>query len=93
LIYFHSPESRRLVDVLVAQVQQLSAAEKLLLYLKLPGGRNGSGSSGCTDPLRQPMNPLGTRFEIQQTITWIRTHLTEDPDISLPKQDVYDEYL
>jgi hypothetical protein len=80
------------VELILSQVQHLTTAEKLLLYLKLPGGRNGTGNSG-TDPLRQPMNPLGTRFEIQQTITWIKTHLSEDPDISLPKQDVYDEYL
>jgi hypothetical protein len=41
----------------------------------------------------RPLNPLGSRFEIHQTITWIRTHLEEDPDVSLPKQDVYDEYM
>lgn len=41
----------------------------------------------------RPLNPLGSRFEIHQTITWIRTHLEEDSEVSLPKQDVYDEYL
>ena len=41
----------------------------------------------------RPLNPLGSRFEIHQTITWIRTHLEEDQDVSLPKQDVYDEYI
>lgn len=40
----------------------------------------------------RPLNPLGSRSEICQTITWIQTHLEEDPDVSLPKQDVYDEY-
>lgn len=33
------------------------------------------------------------RAELQQTVTWIQTHLEVDPDVSLPKQDVYDEYL
>jgi len=78
------------VDALLSQVQTLSAQEKMLLYLKLPGAKNTAPSA---DPLRQPINPLGTRHEIQQTITWIKTHLTEDPDVSLPKQDVYDEYM
>ncbi|XP_059471800.1 uncharacterized protein LOC132194508 [Neocloeon triangulifer] len=88
-----NPESKRTVDMLLSQVQMLSAQEKMLLYLKLPGSKNGGGSQPQVDPLRQPINPLGTRHEIQQTITWIKTHLTEDPDVSLPKQDVYDEYM
>ncbi|VVC95410.1 unnamed protein product [Leptidea sinapis] len=33
------------------------------------------------------------RAELQQTVTWIQTHLEVDPDVSLPKQDVYDEYI
>ncbi|KAK6634503.1 hypothetical protein RUM43_011904 [Polyplax serrata] len=40
-----------------------------------------------------PLNPLGNRQEIQQTIVWIKTHLEEDSEISIPKQDVYDQYL
>ncbi|XP_071444668.1 DNA-binding protein RFX7 [Hetaerina americana] len=83
-----SPESKEIVTKILEQVQQLSVSEKLLLYLKLP-----TGSSISVDPLTQPINPLGSRFEIQQTITWIKTHLEEDPDVSLPKQEVYDEYL
>ncbi|KAG8234592.1 hypothetical protein J437_LFUL017095 [Ladona fulva] len=83
-----SPESKEIVTKILDQVQQLSVSEKLLLYLKLPTGTNIS-----VDPLTQPINPLGSRFEIQQTITWIKTHLEENPDVSLPKQDVYDEYI
>ena len=41
----------------------------------------------------RPLNPLGSRHEIQLTITWIKTHLEEDPQVSLPKHEVYDEYL
>lgn len=44
------------------------------------------------DPLRQPQNPLGTRSEINFTINWVRSHLEMDPNVSIPKQDVYDEY-
>ena len=69
------------------QVSLLSPLDKLLLYLKLPSGRPADA-----DPLRQPLNPLGSRSEIQLTINWIRTHLEEDPQISLPKHEVYDEY-
>ncbi|KAJ9584251.1 hypothetical protein L9F63_021413, partial [Diploptera punctata] len=83
-----SPDSKLAVMRILDQVNELSTAEKLLLYLKLP-----TGKSGNLDPLKQPLNPLGSRFEIHQTITWIKTHLEEDQDISLPKQDVYDEYI
>ena len=55
---------------------KLTALDKLLLYLKLPSGRPND-----IDPLRQPLNPLGSRSEIQLTINWIRTHLEEDPQV------------
>ncbi|XP_049847509.1 probable serine/threonine-protein kinase DDB_G0282963 isoform X1 [Schistocerca gregaria] len=83
-----SSSSKQTVMKILDQVNQLSTAEKLFLYLKLPTGKNEN-----VDPLRQPLNPLGSRFEIHQTITWIKTHLEEDQDVSLPKQDVYDEYI
>ena len=43
--------------------------------------------------LCRPINPLGSRTEIQLTITWIKTHLEEDAQVSLPKHEVYDEYM
>uniref|UniRef100_T1GQM8 RFX-type winged-helix domain-containing protein n=1 Tax=Megaselia scalaris TaxID=36166 RepID=T1GQM8_MEGSC len=49
-------------------------------------------SSSEVDPLRQPQNPLGTRLEINQTINWVRSHLEHDPEVSIPKQDVYNDY-
>ncbi|XP_037091245.1 uncharacterized protein LOC119111537 [Pollicipes pollicipes] len=82
-----SSESCAVVDRILQQVDQLSDLEKLLLYLKLPAGKNND-----VDPLKIPLNPLGSRFEIQQTIMWIRTHLEEDQDVSMPKHEVYDEY-
>ena len=85
-----SEESRTRVDEIFSQVEQFKLEEKLLLYLKFP--LLLTNPSGTIDPLRQPLNPLGNRYEIHQTIMWIKTHLEEDPDVSLPKQEVYDEY-
>jgi hypothetical protein len=42
--------------------------------------------------LFRPLNPLGSRPEIMQTVVWIQTHLEEDVEVSLPKQEVYEEY-
>nr|CAD7197182.1 unnamed protein product [Timema douglasi] len=83
-----SKESKQTVTNILEQVNALSTSEKLFLYLTLPTGKPSN-----FDPLRQPLNPLGSRFEIHQTIRWIKTHLEEDQDVSLPKQDVYDEYI
>ncbi|KAL1402252.1 hypothetical protein pipiens_000971, partial [Culex pipiens pipiens] len=46
-----------------------------------------------TDPLRQSQNPLGTRSEINHTINWVRSHLEHDPNVSIPKQEVYEDYI
>ncbi|XP_078036241.1 uncharacterized protein LOC144469644 isoform X1 [Augochlora pura] len=83
-------ESKTRIQNIFSQIEQLKIEEKLLLYLKLPLSLTNTG--GTIDPLRQPLNPLGNRYEIHQTIMWIKTHLEEDPDVSLPKQEVYDEY-
>ncbi|GBP80841.1 DNA-binding protein RFX5 [Eumeta japonica] len=82
-----SPECRQRVSQLLEAVESLSVPERLFLYLRLPTGIPPH------DPLKQPVNPLGSRAELQQTVTWIQTHLEVDPDVSLPKQDVYDEYI
>lgn len=73
-----------------SQIDNLKFNEKLLLYLKIPISLSNLNST--TDPLRQPLNPLGNRYEIHQTIMWIKTHLEEDPEVSLPKQEVFNEY-
>jgi len=41
-----------------------------------------------------PGNPFGKKadVEVAQTYTWIQSHLEEDPAVSLPKHEVYDEY-
>jgi hypothetical protein len=45
---FFSPDSKQAVMRILDQVNELSTAEKLLLYLKLP-----TGKSDIVDPLRQ----------------------------------------
>ena len=56
-----SPESHRTVESILEQVHKLSTLDKLLLYLKLPTGRP---AEAC-DPLRQPLNPLGSRSGVR----------------------------
>lgn len=90
VVFVFSEDSRASVQEIFSQVEKLKLEERLLLYLKLPMSLTNPG--GTMDPLRQPLNPLGNRYEIYQTIMWIKTHLEEDPDVSLPKQEVYEEY-
>ncbi|XP_054279575.1 uncharacterized protein LOC128997843 isoform X2 [Macrosteles quadrilineatus] len=62
----------------------------MLLYLKLP---SPSEDPDRLDPLRRPLNPLGNRQEISQALAYIRTHFQPDPEVSLPKKEVYNEYV
>ncbi|XP_053692508.1 uncharacterized protein LOC128740957 [Sabethes cyaneus] len=76
---------KQIVDIL-EKISNLRPPERLLLYLRMPGGYPE------TDPLRQSQNPLGTRSEINHTINWVRSHLEPDPNVSIPKQEVYEDY-
>ncbi|KAJ8925595.1 hypothetical protein NQ315_009435 [Exocentrus adspersus] len=80
-------KAKQTIQSILEQIKSLTQTEKFLLFLKLP-----SEVSHAVDPFRQPLNPLGSRSEIYRTISWIKTHLEEDPDISLPKQEVYNGY-
>lgn len=86
-----SEEARKKIATLIEDVGQLSDIEKLFLYLQLP-----TGTPIEADPLKQKCsgNPLGKKAdaEVAQTYTWIQSHLEEDPEVSLPKQEVYEEY-
>lgn len=86
-----SEEARKKIATLLEDVGQLTDIEKLFLYLQLP-----TGTPVDTDPLKQKNsgNPLGKKAdaEVAQTYTWIQSHLEEDPETSLPKQEVYEEY-
>ncbi|QQP52887.1 Putative LOC100876563, partial [Caligus rogercresseyi] len=77
-----SSESRKKVETIIQEVEKLSKFDRLLFYLELPSNQ----SNTAIDPLRG-------RTEIQLTITWIKTHLEEDQQVSLPKHEVYDEYI
>ncbi|XP_055302540.1 uncharacterized protein LOC129568541 isoform X2 [Sitodiplosis mosellana] len=80
-------EAKQQIMHILEKISLLQPPERLLLYLRMPS------STSETDPLRQPQNPLGTRSEINFTINWVRSHLEMDPNVSIPKQDVYDEYV
>ncbi|CAH0551019.1 unnamed protein product [Brassicogethes aeneus] len=82
-----SDNSKQKLHAILEQIKGLSPVEKYIFNLKFP-----SEISNIVDPFRQPLNPLGSRPEIYCTISWINTHLKEDPETSLPKQEVYDEY-
>lgn len=78
--------SKKQIVEILEKISILRPPERLLLYLRMPGGYPE------TDPLRQSQNPLGTRSEINHTINWVRSHLEHDPNVSIPKQEVYDDY-
>ncbi|CAG9859671.1 unnamed protein product [Phyllotreta striolata] len=82
-----SDQAKQIISSILEQMKCLSRVEKYLLFLKL-----SAEVTSTVDPFRQPLNPLGSRSEITKTISWIKTHLEEDPDTSLPKQEVYTEY-
>lgn len=86
-IFACSDRAKQEILQILDRISLLKAPERLLLYLRMPGGIPD------TDPLRQSQNPLGTRSEISHTINWVRTHLEHDPNVSIPKQDVYDDYV
>ncbi|KAG7230495.1 hypothetical protein INR49_024604, partial [Caranx melampygus] len=67
-------------------VEKFSDIEKLYLYLKLP-----SGPSSSTDKSDQSAL-TSSRTQQMHAFSWIRNHLEEYPETSLPKQEVYDEY-
>ncbi|XP_037948582.1 uncharacterized protein LOC119680035 isoform X2 [Teleopsis dalmanni] len=81
-----SDQAKQQIAQILDRISTLKPVEKLLLYLRLPG------EAPDTDPLRHPQNPLGTRSEINHTINWVRSHLEHDPQVSIPKQDVYNDY-
>uniref|UniRef100_A0A8W7PSY1 RFX-type winged-helix domain-containing protein n=1 Tax=Anopheles coluzzii TaxID=1518534 RepID=A0A8W7PSY1_ANOCL len=82
-----SDNTKKQILEILEKISTLRPPERLLLYLRMPGGYPE------TDPLRQSQNPLGTRLEINHTINWVRSHLEHDPNVSIPKQEVYDDYV
>lgn len=86
-----SDEEKKKIAALIDDITQLSDVEKLYLYLQLPTGTPADAEAAKQ---KCPGNPLGKKAdaEVVQTYTWIQSHLEEDSDTSLPKQEVYEEY-
>ncbi|KAJ8396643.1 hypothetical protein AAFF_G00014810 [Aldrovandia affinis] len=74
------------VDNILQDVEKFTDIEKLYLYLKLP-----SGPSNGTEKSDQS-SMSSSRTQQMHAFNWIRNHLEEHPETSLPKQEVYDEY-
>ncbi|XP_046683257.1 DNA-binding protein RFX5-like isoform X2 [Homalodisca vitripennis] len=89
LLHSIRPDSKIVVNDLLEKIRQLSLLQKMLLYLKLPPSTD---DPDCIDPLRKPLNPLGNRLEVSQALAYIKSHFLPDPDVSLPKKDIYNEY-
>lgn len=81
--------------------------EKLLLYLQLPTSSSGLDPhkmyavfpvvvTYANYSISQYRKGIGVAkkadVELSQTYAWIQTHLEEDPTVSLPKQEVYEDY-
>ncbi|XP_061526599.1 DNA-binding protein RFX7-like [Phycodurus eques] len=76
------------VDNILQDVEKFTDIEKLYLYLKLPSGPIPSGSTEKSDQSAVS----SSRTQQMHAFNWIRNHLEEHPETSLPKQEVYDEY-
>lgn len=74
------------VENILQDVEKFSDIEKLYLYLKLPSGPSNT-------PEKCDQSALSSsRTQQMHAFNWIRNHLEEYPETSLPKQEVYDEY-
>uniref|UniRef100_A0A8W8MCJ6 RFX-type winged-helix domain-containing protein n=1 Tax=Magallana gigas TaxID=29159 RepID=A0A8W8MCJ6_MAGGI len=84
-----SNEAKGKIERVLGEVRNFSDVEKFVLYLKLPTGDTSS------EDLRRTPTPYckqANRVEQSLAYTWIKSHLEEDIEICLPKQEVYDEY-
>nr|XP_046210744.1 DNA-binding protein RFX7-like [Oncorhynchus gorbuscha] len=86
------------VDNILHDVEKFTDIEKLYLYLKLPSGpSNGNdkrteNQRASTPGLCDQSGMSSSRTQQMYAFNWIRNHLEEHPETSLPKQEVYDEY-
>ncbi|XP_028298973.1 DNA-binding protein RFX7-like [Gouania willdenowi] len=74
------------VESILHDVERFSDIEKLYLYLKLPSYPNSNADKSDHSALSS------SRIQQVHAFSWIRNHLEEYPETSLPKQEVYDEY-
>uniref|UniRef100_A0A1B6M4T6 RFX-type winged-helix domain-containing protein n=1 Tax=Graphocephala atropunctata TaxID=36148 RepID=A0A1B6M4T6_9HEMI len=59
-------------------------------FMDLPNRREGLPDQ-LLDQLR-PLNPLGNRTEVSQALAYIKSRFIQNPDVSLPKKEIYTEY-
>ncbi|XP_072173784.1 uncharacterized protein [Diadema setosum] len=83
-----SPDAKQKVESLLADVRKLGEKEKLWLYLQLPSGNQEQEAS------YKSSSPMLSSSRVEQTtaINWVRSHIEESADTSLPKKEVYEEY-
>ncbi|CAN9507049.1 unnamed protein product [Ophioblennius macclurei] len=74
------------VESILQDVEKFSDIEKLYLYLKLPSYTSSTADKSDHSGLSS------SRVQQVHAFNWIRNHLEEYPETSLPKQEVYDEY-
>ncbi|KAL7867789.1 hypothetical protein SRHO_G00091730 [Serrasalmus rhombeus] len=74
------------VDSILQDVEKFTDIEKLYLYLKLPSGPSNGNDKSDQNSMSS------SRTQQMYAFNWIRNHLEEHPETSLPKQEVYDEY-
>ncbi|TKS70129.1 DNA-binding protein RFX7 [Collichthys lucidus] len=74
------------VENILQDIEKFSDIEKLYLYLKLPSGPSSNTEKSDQSALSS------SRTQQMHAFSWIRNHLEEYPETSLPKQEVYDEY-
>ncbi|XP_078473540.1 DNA-binding protein RFX7-like [Lampetra planeri] len=77
--------ARSKIESILQEVHKFTDNEKLYLYLQLPSGP----SNGIK---HEHSKMTASRADQMQAFSWIRQHLEEHNDTSLPKQEVYDEY-
>eukprot|EP00063_Salmo_salar_P006655 XP_013981490.1 PREDICTED: DNA-binding protein RFX7-like [Salmo salar] len=82
--------------ILQQDVEKFTDIEKLYLYLKLPSGpsndKRTENQRASTPGLCDQSGMSSSRTQQMYAFNWIRNHLEEHPETSLPKQEVYDEY-
>ncbi|XP_052322997.1 DNA-binding protein RFX5-like [Oncorhynchus keta] len=81
------------VDNILQDVEKFTDIEKLYLYLKLPSGpSNGDdkrteNQRASTPGLCDQSGMSSSRTQQMYAFNWIRNHLEEHPETSLPKQE------
>ncbi|XP_028678783.1 DNA-binding protein RFX7 [Erpetoichthys calabaricus] len=74
------------VESILQDIEKFSDIEKLYLYLRLPSGPSSGNEKNDQGSMSS------SRTQQMYAFNWIRNHLEEHPETSLPKQEVYDEY-